>query len=187
MFNGLRQPLFIHTEPGSTPFPPTTFPIDDYEPLNLTNNIENRNIMYYQDHTHPQRTQQPMGIPFPPSYPPQGLQDYSNHPEDTPSSMDEHISPTFQNENGKRPSISGPASSSRKRVRKESDMDADASVGGNSPQDVYDPKEGKPKATRGARYVTLYLITALDLCVAPSRPFRSWFYAGPAPSADVSK
>ncbi|PVG04452.1 hypothetical protein CPB86DRAFT_693451 [Serendipita vermifera] len=151
MFNGLRQPLFIHTEPGSTPFPPTTFPIDDYEPLNLTNNIENPSIMYYQDHTHPQRTQQPMGIPFPPSYPPQGLQDYSNHPEDTPSSMDEHISPTFQNENGKRPSLSGPASASRKRVRKESDLDADASVGGNSPQDVYDPKEGKPKATRGAR------------------------------------
>ncbi|CAG8636721.1 17291_t:CDS:2 [Acaulospora colombiana] len=123
--------------------------------------------MYYQDHTHPQRTQQPMGIPFPPSYPPQGLQDYSNHPEDTPSSMDEHISPTFHNENGKRPSISGPASASRKRVRKESDLDADASVGGNSPQDVYDPKEGKPKATRGARACTVCRRLKMKCVVLP--------------------
>lgn len=81
------------------------------------------------------------------------LGEYQRHLEDTPSSMDDHMSPATQNENGKRPSFSTLTGPNRKRARKESDLDPDASHGANSPQDVYDPKEGKPKATRGARYV----------------------------------
>lgn len=122
---------------------------------------ESQEIMYYQGrgqsqhHGQHQQQQHQLGIPFPTSHQaPLVLSDYQMHNDDTPSSLDDQFSPgAHQNENGKRPSISGPPGTSRKRARKESDFDPDVSVDANSPQDAFDPKEGKPKATRGARCV----------------------------------
>lgn len=128
---------------------------DDYSAVNL-------GAMYYPDHGHSQHSQHPQhgtGFPFGAQPSQILLSDYQRQQlVDTPSSsMDDHMSPaTAPNENGKRPSFTAPSGGpSRKRVRKDSDLDPDASAGGASPQDSYDPnsKEGKPKATRGARYV----------------------------------
>ncbi|KAG8864674.1 hypothetical protein FRC20_010166 [Serendipita sp. 405] len=116
---------------------------------------EQQEIMYYQDHAQAQHHQQSMG------HNPYGHgqhaplvipQDYQQHiMADTPSSMDDQSSPVARNDNGKRPSYSATTSSSRKRARKDSDLDAEGSIGENSPQDTFDPKDAKPKQTRGAR------------------------------------
>jgi hypothetical protein len=140
-------------------FLPSTISFDHFDSQNGANTRESQEIMYYQGHAqtqHPQHQQQQqhINIPFPPAHQaPLVLSDYQMHNDDTPSSMDDQFSPTTQNDNGKRPSLSGGPSSSRKRARKVSDFDPDASIDANSPQDTFDPKEGKPKATRGARYV----------------------------------
>ncbi|CAG7849352.1 SubName: Full=Uncharacterized protein {ECO:0000313/EMBL:CCA78067.1} [Serendipita indica DSM 11827] len=128
---------------------PASIALDPYNPFNSPHSASSVDpeVMYYQDHS------QHVGLPFPQAHQaPLVLADYQHNPlDDTPSSMDDHVSPAIHNENGKRVSYSTPAGPSRKRVRKESDLDGDGSAGANSPQDVFDPKEGKPKATRGAR------------------------------------
>jgi hypothetical protein len=139
-------------------FLPSTMPFDHFDPQNTPNTPGSQEIMYYQGHPQsqqPQHQQQHhIGGPFPPSHqPPLVLSDYQMHNHDTPSSMDDQFSPAAHNDNGKRPSVSVAPGSSRKRPRRESDFDPDASVDASSPQDNFDPKEGKPKATRGARYV----------------------------------
>ncbi|KAG8798478.1 hypothetical protein FRC16_007195 [Serendipita sp. 398] len=119
--------------------------------------------MYYQDHAQAQHHQQSMG------HNPYGHgqhaplvipQDYQQHiMADTPSSMDDQSSPVARNDNGKRPSYSATTSSSRKRARKDSDLDAEGSIGENSPQDTFDPKDAKPKQTRGARLKMKCVVT----------------------------
>jgi hypothetical protein len=143
-------------------------PLDDDYDLSAVN--LGLGTMYYPDHGHSQHSQHSqqqqqhsVGFPFGAQPSPSQilLSDYQRQQlVDTPSSsMDDHMSPAAaHNENGKRPSFTAPLGGpSRKRVRKDSDLDPDASAGGASPQDSYDPnsKEGKPKATRGARYVHL--------------------------------
>ena len=139
---------------AASSFMPSTMPFDHFDPQNTPNTPASQEIMYYPHHQHHQQHHLPGGGPFPPSHqPPLVLSDYGMHNHDTPSSMDDQFSPATQNDNGKRPSLSAAPGSSRKRPRRESDFDPDASIDANSPQDTFDPKEGKPKATRGARYV----------------------------------
>lgn len=164
MYRNLRQPSFesgfevegteLHSLPSSI-FEPA-IPADILEVVDHpTNGSADSLSMYYQHHSQHQ-------LPFPSAGRQNQTQNQnqlmlntpyqSRSTDDTPSSMDSHNSPAFQNENGKRPSASGlgGSSSSRKRARK--DSDPDASPAAQSPQDGYEPKEGKPKATRGARY-----------------------------------
>lgn len=174
MFGNLRQPNFesgfevegteLHSVPSSV-FEPAisadVLEVVDHPSNGSTDNI----VMYYPNHSQHQ-------LPFPQA----GRQNQSqnqmmlNNPyqnrstDDTPSSMDSHHSPAFQNENGKRPSVSGLGSSGSSRKRPRKDSDPDASPAAQSPQDAYEPKEGKPKATRGARYaLSLRLFRFRDL------------------------
>ncbi|KIM33134.1 hypothetical protein M408DRAFT_325955 [Serendipita vermifera MAFF 305830] len=161
---------------------PSTIAYSPFETKDGEHTPESQEIMYYQGHGrsqhHPQQPQQQqqnqhhLGIAFPTSHqPPLVLSDYQMHHEDTPSSMDDQFSPiAAQNENGKRPSLTGAPGSSRKRARKESDFEPDASVDANSPQDNFDPKEGKPKATRGARACTVCRRLKMKCVALPGLP-----------------
>lgn len=151
----MYDPLFA-SHPGFVP----AISLVHYSPLSHTHDESEYSVggpnMYFPDHGQHQQQQQayPFGAPAAP--PSQMLLDYQRQLADTPSSMEDQMSPAAaHNENGKRPSFSASAGPSRKRIRKESDLDADADGGAGSPQDNYDPnsKDGKPKATRGARYV----------------------------------